>query len=154
PYMEGSDRFYSWGALLPLMGIEQILDVEIDDGIRFGCCFLNERNTLSNIKINGFKYQIETSKERTIAYRENINFFYSKPGTIIRNYVIGNNFVKFRAYGNGEATFKIQEFKPKANVCAIIDEKEKLELLADQSGIIEFSSKLNGKYSNFILKVM
>jgi len=35
------------------MAIEEILDIEMDEGIRFGCHFLNEKNSLSNIKLKG-----------------------------------------------------------------------------------------------------
>ena len=153
PYSEGSDRFYSWGALLALMGIEEILDVEIDEGIRFGCRFLDEKNSLSNIKLKGLEYKIETSKDETKAYREGINFFHSNPGTNIRNYIVGKDFAKFRASGDGETILKLHEFKPGASILVIIDEKEIKTLLADQHGAITFSSMLGRRYSNFLLKI-
>ena len=153
PHSQGSDRFYSWGALLVLMGIEEILDVEIDEGIRFGCHFLDEKNSLSNIKLKGIEYKIETSKDETKAYRNGTNFFHSKPGTNIRNYIVDKKFVKFRASGDGETIFTLQEFKPGAKINVIIEEKEIKTLLSDQHGAITFSLKLSKSYNNFLLKI-
>ncbi|MFX0139626.1 MAG: trehalase family glycosidase [Candidatus Hodarchaeota archaeon] len=153
PNSQGSDRYYSWGALLVLMGIEEILDVEIDEGIRFGCRFLNEKNSLSNIKLKGNEYKIEALKDETNAFRNGTNFFNSKPGTNIRNYIVDKECVKFRASGDGETVFTLQEFKPRANITVIIEEKEVKTLVADQQGVITFSSKLSKDFSSFLLKI-
>lgn len=151
-FSQGSDRFYSWGALLTLMGIEEIIDVEMDEGIRFGCYFLKEKSILSNIKLKGSSYRIETHRAETVAFREGKPFFSSNPGTNIRNYTKSRDFLKFRACGDGKTKITILEFSPRAEVLLMIGKGKKKTLKANNKGAVTFNVELSSKYTEFVLK--
>ena len=152
-FSQGSDRFYSWGALLTLMGVEEIIDVEMDEGIRFGCYFLKEKSILSNIKLKGSSYRIETHQAETVAFREEKVFFSSSPGVNIRNYTKSLDFLKFRACGRGKTKITIWEFNPRAKVLLMIGKGGKRTLKANNEGAITFNVELGSKYTKFVLKV-
>nr|MDO8099580.1 trehalase family glycosidase [Candidatus Njordarchaeota archaeon] len=152
PFSEGSDRFYSWGALLALMGIEELLDVEIDEGMRFGCRFLEEKSILLNASLAGSFYRIETSQAETRAFRDGKNFFCSKPGTNIRNYITAKNSVRFRASGNRKTHFTICEFDPNSNVLLTAGSNTKETLKSDPKGAVSFDIELRSRYTQFMLE--
>jgi hypothetical protein len=152
PYSEGSDRFYSWGALLALMGIEELIDVEMDEGIRFGCRFLEEQSIISHASLGGSIYRIETSQAETRAFKDDKNFFASKPGTNIRNYVAAEDSVRFRASGNGRTHLTICEFQPNSNLLLTIDGNITETLKSDPNRAISFDAKLNSRYTQFLLE--
>ena len=152
-YMEGSDRFYSWGALLPLLGIEELFDVEMENGIRFGNCFLTRESILKNIRLRGLNLTIEASRNETRVWREGFLFFHSIPGTTVRNYDAKEELVVFRALGYGKTHFTLNEFEPGTRVLVRIDDKKNKQLRAEKDGAIKFSSFLDGKnYKKIIIK--
>jgi len=152
PFSEGSDRFYSWGALLALMGIEELIDVEMDEGMRFGCRFLEEKSILSNASLGGSSYRIETSQAETRAFRDGKNFFSSKPGTNVRNYITAKDSVRFRASGNRKTHLTICEFDPDSNVLLTIDGNTTETLKSDPNGAISFDAELCSRYTQFVLE--
>ncbi len=152
PYSQGSDRFYSWGALLVLMGLEEIIDVEMEEGLRFGNRFLKEKTVLKNYQHGNHTYQIETYKDETRAFKDRKNFFSARPGVNVRNYIVTDDSVKFRAAGNEETNFIINEFVPDQLIDIFIDEKFEKTTKTNSQGIIIFSAVLSSKYRNFVLK--
>jgi len=152
PASLGSDRFYAWGALLALMGVEEILDVEMDEGIRFGCRFLKEKSTVSNIVLMGSAYTIEASHAETVAVRDGKRFFTARPGTNVRNYVVTEDAVTFRASGNGYTEFTVCEFAPGTEALLIVDNDRNESIRADDRGAVAFHADLTSRYSSFILR--
>jgi len=152
PFSLGSDRFYAWGALLALMGVEEMLDVEMEEGIRFGCRFLQARSAISNIALKGSSYTIETSQEGTVALRDEKEFFSSRPGTNVRDYVVTEDSVTFRASGNGRTEVTVCEFGPHAEILLIIDDDREEAIRADDRGAVTFRVDLRSGYTSFVLK--
>ena len=148
----GSDRFYAWGALLALMGIEEIMDVEMDEGIRFGCRFLEAESTISNIALTGSSYTIQTSQARTVALRDGKEFFSSRPGTNVRNYAVTEDRVTFRTSGNGQTEVTVCEFAPGAEVLLRVDDDRKEAIRAGDRGEVTFRVDLTSRYTSFVLE--
>lgn len=147
PFSEGSDRFYSWGALLALMGVEEMIDVELESGIRFGCKELKTPCAVSNIFLRGAPYRVETCHAETRVYRDGKVFFSSAPGTTVRNYESRENFVSFEVSGDGPTRFSVCEFLPGSRVSLIIDGDVKEPLSADAPGAVNFTAELSGAYT-------
>lgn len=62
------DPHYSWGALLPLMGLQAICDTTDDDKVRLDGTW-NLHATLRNIPIFGYRYTVEVDPGRTVLLR-------------------------------------------------------------------------------------
>ncbi|MBT9174293.1 MAG: Glucosidase YgjK [Syntrophomonadaceae bacterium] len=145
PYSFGSDRFYSWGALLCLVGLEELIDVELDEGIRFGCKFCDEKTVISNIKLQNSLYHLEQDKNKLIAKRNNKIFYQSEPMTQVRNYIKGKNLVKFRVSGKGMTEFKIYEFPKGMRVEVLVNNLKKVRKVNDV-GALKFKENLKDEY--------
>ena len=148
----GSDRFYPWGALLALMGIEELFDVELDEGIRFGCRFLDEPSRLSGVRVRDSIYSVETSAAETRALRDDREFFLSTPGTNVRNYVSGADRVAFQAAGGGQTSFRVRGFVPSAPVSIQIGEGEARWVRSDEVGELSFQAEMSSLYTRVVLK--
>ncbi len=151
PGRNGSDRFYPWGALLPLMGVEELFDVELDRGMRFGCRFLQEETSFFNVCLGQDIYSLIASHNETRAGRNNKEIFFSSPGVGVKNYVAERGTVEFSVAGEGEPYFRVSEFKPNAPVLARIGEQEPRLFEADTQGAISFGAAVSPSYTHILL---
>jgi hypothetical protein len=142
PGSNGSDRFYPWGALLALMGIEELFDIELDTGIRFGCRLLENETHVSGIAFAGDSYRVTTSSAATRAWRNDHQFFCSFPGTTVRNYRMNNDSLQFSLSGNGPTTITISEFPPLSRMAIHHSGKEISPGESDAEGSITFTIEL------------
>jgi hypothetical protein len=150
----GSDRFYPWGALLALMGIEELFDLELDEGIRFGCRFLDEPSRLSGVRVGDGVYSVETSAAETRALRDGREFFASTPGTNVRNYVSGADRLTFQAAGRGETSFRLCGFVPSAPVSVQIGDGDAREIRSDEGGGLSFRAEMTSVYTRISLEAL
>jgi hypothetical protein len=148
----GSDRFYPWGALLALMGIEELFDVDFDEGIRFGCRFLDEPSRLSGVRVGDHVYSVETSAAQTRALRDGSEFFACSPGANVRSYVSGADRVAFQAAGGGETCFRLSGFLPHSPVSIQIGEGEARGVSSDEEGGLSFRAELSSVYTRVVLR--
>lgn len=152
PGSNGSDRFYPWGALLALMGIEELFDTEMAEGIRFGCRFLSQESRISNVPLGKYKYDITASSKETRAFREGREFFFSEPGTNVRHYSAKGDTVTFAASGAGATTFRICEFASSTEVVIQREGREIARTKSDDEGGVTFTSDLGACYQGTVLK--
>jgi hypothetical protein len=148
----GSDRFYPWGSLLALMGIEELFDIELDEGMRFGCRFLKDPSCLSGIRVGGNSYSIKTSAAETRALRDGQEFFYSCPGTNVRHYIEDADCVTFQVAGVGETSIRVCGFAPSAPVSIQIGEDDARSVSSDDDGGLSFRAEISSIYTRMILK--
>lgn len=66
----GGDKHYTWGALLCLIPMEQYLDENPWDGLRFGALNPKGSGHLTNILWNQHRYDITIGPDRTIVERD------------------------------------------------------------------------------------
>jgi hypothetical protein len=151
PGSNGSDRFYPWGALLALMGVEELFDVEADEGIRFGCRFLNDESHISNVLYNDSQYAVTTSCKETVALRNGREFFVSAPGTNVRNYAVKADRVEFGVSGNGRTAFRVSEFVPSCEVAILHKGRDAGRARADDRGAVPFELDLGASYTPVVL---
>ncbi|UCD58162.1 MAG: hypothetical protein JSV16_03340, partial [Candidatus Hydrogenedentota bacterium] len=151
PGSNGSDRFYPWGALLALMGIEELFDVEMDRGIRFGCRYLKEKTRASCIPYENKVYSVTASSKETIASRDHQEFFFSAPGTNVRQYSSEGGNVEFAASGSGNTEFRISEFPPLSEVIIHRDGREVGRTKSDERGGVSFELEMTSSYAGMAL---
>lgn len=152
PGSNGSDRFYPWGALLALMGIEEIFDIEEEKGTRFGCRLLNDETRISRVPFGKNTYAVAASSAETAAWRDEHQFFSSTPGTNVRNYISGAGTVEFSISGNGKTTFRISEFAPASEIIIHHDGREVSRAQSDSEGTVTFELGIDATYTPIVLK--
>lgn len=87
---EMSYKHYNWSMLLPLMGIEEMLDVEAwndVNGIRFGNIGINELNTLHNVRVNKNIYSLLVNKDFLLFSCNGENCVEVQGTAVIRNFI-------------------------------------------------------------------
>ena len=65
-----SDRHYTWGALLCLIGVEAVID-QTNDGQIITADHLRGRVNLRNIPLGGKLYQVQLNHDQTVATPQN-----------------------------------------------------------------------------------
>jgi hypothetical protein len=91
----GGDKHYTWGALLCLIPMEQYLDENPWDGLRFGALNPKESGHLTNILWNRHRYDITIGPDRTIVERDGKVSLEANAGVVIRNYASGTSGLSF-----------------------------------------------------------
>lgn len=99
--------WFTWGGLLGLMLLEEILDIDMDGMMRFGSPFFDRPVKLDKMLIKGLNWSVITSSDSTTAHVGNRPFFYSCPGTGVRNMIKSDERLNFDIIGQGETTIKV-----------------------------------------------
>jgi hypothetical protein len=137
-----SDPYYSWGALLALIGVYEFIDIEAWGGLRFGALGVSEEMTLKNLQIQGHRYSVTLSPKLTRVSRDGNVFFEASRNVVVRNYEKNLHSLCLDIKGEGRTTIKIREFDPKAKVALYIDGEKREELVSDETGVVEFAVDL------------
>jgi len=151
--VRNSDPYYSWGALLALIGVYEFIDVEAWGGLRFGALGVSEEMTLKNFSINGHMYSVMLSPKLTRVSRDGKVFFEASRNVVVRNYEKNLHSVCFDIKGGGKTTIKIHEFNPRARILMYISNEEKEKLVSDETGAVEFTIDLK-EPQHICLKVL
>lgn len=120
-----SSQHQSWSQLMPLMGINELVDSEPwqKDAIMFGT-LLNGENTLNNLSIKGYKYSVIINNRFTELYKDGILVFRGEGGKFtVRNFV---------THHNGAVTLRINA---KAVINSILSVGEKKILFSAPIGV-------------------
>ena len=82
----GGDTHYTWGTLLCLVALEQYIDENPWDGLRFGSLSPPEAGTLTGAIWEGQRYDIAIGPSRTALTREGKLLFDADSGVVVRHY--------------------------------------------------------------------
>ncbi len=86
----GGDNHYTWGTLLCLIPLEQFLDVNPWDGLRFGALDPPAASTLHRVPLDGHIYDVTIAPNETTLARDGETVFSADAGIVVRNYAVLN----------------------------------------------------------------
>jgi len=109
-----SDPFYIWGALLPYLGIQELIDVEPWAGLRLGNIF-GETASVENVQIGEDTYDVRIEKGIRVNKNGRRILTSDKP-ILIRNFEIHGNTVSFDARAEDRTEIILSGFKSKQTV--------------------------------------
>jgi len=135
-----SDPFYSWGALLALIGVQELFDVE-DGGLRFGSLNVREVNELSNYRVGCTSYSVRVGPSVTEARRNGRTFFRANKAVVVRNYKRLPGYVEFDIKGEGTVEAALFEFSPRTPVEASINGR-RVRMMVDEDGSLTLKLEL------------
>lgn len=82
----GGDKHYTWGALLCLAGLEQYLDANPWDNLRFGALNPPARGEFHGVKLEGHTYAVAIGPGITRLVRDGRTRFEANSGVVVRDY--------------------------------------------------------------------
>jgi hypothetical protein len=84
----GGDTHYTWGTLLCLIPLEQFIDVNPWDGLRFGAFDPPSPGSLHAVPLQGHTYDVTIAPNETKLVRDGKTVFHADAGVVVRNYVV------------------------------------------------------------------
>jgi len=138
--VSNSDPFYSWGALLALIGVEELFDVR-EDGLIFGSLGVQRINELHNYHVGNDIYSIKVGPNIIEARRNGKLFFRANKAIAVKSYKKLPNSVEFDVKGDGLTKISVIEFNPNTHVEVCIDVKC-MKIMTDESGAVSFEIEL------------
>jgi Mannosylglycerate hydrolase MGH1-like glycoside hydrolase domain len=106
----GGDTHYTWGALLCLVGLEQYIDVNPWDGLRFGALDPSAPGEFRGAKWQGHDYEVSIAPTQTKLVRDGTARFEANRGVVVRNYAAGPSAVSFTIHSQESAQVTTEEF--------------------------------------------
>lgn len=90
-----SSTHYTWGALLCLIPLEQYIDVNPWDGLRFGALDPPSAGEFRRALWGNHSYDVRMSPDKTILTRDGHERFAANAGVVVRNYKVSASQVAF-----------------------------------------------------------
>jgi hypothetical protein len=82
----GGDNHYTWGALLCLEALEQYIDVNPWEGLRFGALNPPSGGGWRGAMSNGHRYDVAIGPQRTALTRDGVRRFEADSSVVVRRY--------------------------------------------------------------------
>jgi putative isomerase len=133
----GGDTHYTWGALLSLIPMEQFIDENPWDGLRFGALQPTQEGRLRNVQWSGHHYDVTIGPDLTSIKRDGHIRFESNAGVIVRNYKLNSNGLSFSLKAARTVTVRTMEAETNS-VSLVIDGKSSVPTVV-QYGLVTFT---------------
>ncbi len=91
----GGDTHYTWGALLQLAALEQYIDMNPWEGLRFGVLGPASSGEFRGSRWNGHAYDVAIGPDRTALSRDGAMRFQANAGVVVRQYQVGSSTLSF-----------------------------------------------------------
>ena len=108
----GSDSFYTWGALLLLPSIEELIDVDLDGGLRFSSIDMPGDSVLKRLRFGGCEYSVNASDEHLEIFKNDKLLLDAVPGVNVRRFKAENGSISCLIKGQGSTLLKLCAFAP------------------------------------------
>jgi hypothetical protein len=107
----GGDTHYTWGTLLCLIPLEQFIDVNPWDGLRFGALDPPSSSSLHGIVWQGHTYDVTIAPNETTLVRDGKLAFHADAGVVVRDYLATSATVTFRVASSRAFNITLDEFE-------------------------------------------
>lgn len=91
----GGDTHYTWGALLQLAALEQYIDMNPWEGLRFGALSPAASGEFRGSTWNGHAYDVAIGPDRTALNRDGAMRFQANAGIVVRQYQVAPSSLSF-----------------------------------------------------------
>jgi glycogen debranching enzyme len=107
----GGDTHYTWGALLCLVALEQYIDDNPWEGLRFGTLSPSSEGTFRGAVWENHSYDITIGPRLTELVRDGKNRFEADAGVVVRNYEVAPSRLSIRIDTSESAKVTTAEFE-------------------------------------------
>ena len=133
----GGDTHYTWGALLCLVGLEQYIDMNPWEGLRFGALNPSSSGALRGVKWGGHVYDVSIGPTLTKLIRDGATRFQADGGVVVRDYNLQPSGVSFMIQSEKTTQVTTLEFRSESLLMKI-DGKDSGRIAA-QNGRASFT---------------
>ncbi|MGA9306187.1 MAG: hypothetical protein WBW31_12370, partial [Candidatus Sulfotelmatobacter sp.] len=123
----GGDIHYTWGVLLCLVGLEQLMDANPWDGLRFGALDPGAQGRLDRVTWQDHIYSVSVGGGKTEVARDGRVRLQADAGIVVRSYEKSSSRVSMRIESKRDFQLAISEFDA-GPVKVVIDAKSVLRL--------------------------
>src|SRR5579862_743731 len=116
----GGDTHYTWGALLCLIPMEQFIDENPWDGLRFGALQPPGAARLIDVMWKGHRYDVTIGPTLTAVERDGETRFKANAGVVVRNYSVMPHSLSFSIKTARDTRISTMEARS-ASVSLVID---------------------------------
>jgi len=106
----GGDKHYTWGALLCLASLEQYLDVNPWDGLRFGALNPPAKGEFQRVKLGRHVYAVSIGPKITRLIRDGKTRFQASGGVVVRDYTVKPSSLSFSIHAGRTTHLTTKEF--------------------------------------------
>jgi Mannosylglycerate hydrolase MGH1-like glycoside hydrolase domain len=107
----GGDTHYTWGALLCLVALDQYIDVNPWEGLRFGALNPPSGGTFGKVIWGNHTFEVAVGRRLTKLRRDGKDRFEVDAGVVVRNYEAGPSRLSFRINAEQNAKLTTDEFE-------------------------------------------
>ena len=107
----GGHPQYTWGALLCLIALEQYIDVNPWEGLRFGALNPPTSGEFRRVAWGGHTYDVTIGPEKTAISRDGKARFEASAGVVVREYQVEPARLTFRIKGENPSRIATREFE-------------------------------------------
>jgi len=107
----GGNTHYTWGALLPLIALEQYADENPWDGLRFGTLNPSSAGDFRGIQLSGHSYDVAIGPAKTVVSRDGTVRFEADAGVVVRNYQTDSSHLSFHVESDKPVHLTTHEFE-------------------------------------------
>lgn len=132
----GGDVHYTWGALLCLIAMEQFIDENPWDGLRFGALQPPRQGQLLGVLWKGHRYDVTIGPALTSARRDGQTRFNANAGVVVRNYEIAPDVLSFSI--KTARTTRIETMETKSSAVSLTVDGGSARQLPVRNGVVTF----------------
>ncbi|HLQ13363.1 MAG TPA: trehalase family glycosidase [Steroidobacteraceae bacterium] len=133
----GGDVHYTWGALLCLITMEQFIDENPWDGLRFGALQPRREGQLLGVKWKEHRYDVTIGPALTSVRRDGQARFAANAGVVVRNYGVTSDGLSFSI--KTTRTTRIETMETKSGSVSLVVDGGSARHLPVRDGIVAFA---------------
>ena len=133
----GGDVHYTWGALLCLIAMEQFIDENPWDGLRFGALQPPREGQLLGVMWKGHRYDVTIGPALTSVKRDGQTRFDANAGVVVRNYSVTPDGLSFSI--KTARTTRIDTMETKSGAVSLMVDGDPARHLPVRNGVVTFT---------------
>jgi hypothetical protein len=133
----GGDVHYTWGALLCLIGMEQFIDENPWDGLRFGALQPAREGELLGVMWAQHRYDVTIGPDLTSVKRDGQTRFDANAGVVVRNYSVTPDSLSFLI--KTARTTRIETMETKSVAVSLMVDGGPARQLPVRNGVVTFT---------------
>jgi glycogen debranching enzyme len=133
----GGDVHYTWGALLCLIGMEQFIDENPWDGLRFGALQPPREGELLGVMWRQHRYDVTIGPDLTSVKRDGQTRFDANAGVVVRNYSVTADSLSFSI--KTARTTRIETMETKSVAVSLMVDGGPARHLPVRNGVVTFT---------------
>src|SRR5258708_22054655 len=133
----GGEVHYTWGALLCLITMEQFIDENPWDGLRFGALQPRREGQLLGVKWKEHRYDVTIGPALTSVRRDGQARFAANTGVVVRNYSVTPDGLSFSI--RTTRTTRLETMETKSGSASLMVDGGSARHLPVRDGVVSFA---------------